>query len=380
MNWALETNPFNNIANTNTKSIVVSNRTGATVIPNSSITLRLNNTGATQTIQSGNSTSILQGSSYLSTTSNERFNPGHPGISITESVKHQFWDIDPQQFTINQNFALEPTASGRVAIFNPVSAATVRPDLIDAPSSGTSWSGVLEMKDPWYYNGTSNPNSFIPYSSSAPFNQTGTYKNTGGVFTGIDPLSAPVFYAVRAPQTQSVNGYPAEFQSWQASNATLQNPSNLETAVRFNAPNAVVTARYKGRLLSSLANATSSGSQRTLANAQGATLYNNVFYLVYESAGKIWLTYSTNSGTSWTNERYLGDGKNPTVAASSQFALIAWNTGSGQLNCRLFSYDPVAPGGTEAEVQSQTLGGGSGSDDVPFIAMGRTTGVLSNQT
>jgi len=111
----------------------------------------------------------------------------------------------------------------------------------------------------------------------------------------------------------------------------------------FTAPNAVVSARYKGRLLSSLAEATNSGNQRRLANAQGATLYNNVFYLVYESAGKIWLTYTTDGGTSWTNEQYLGDGKNPTVAASSNTALIAWNTGTGQLACRQFIYDPLSP-------------------------------------
>jgi hypothetical protein len=344
MHWAMETNAYNiGLQGLIRRNITVANKINGLVVPNSNITIITLNTNTSQTYNSGAVAPLVQRGSYQSRTSNERFNPGHPGISISDAYKHNNWDSEFQQFNIAQNFVLDPSSLDRVANFDQVRAATVRPDLIDASSSGSSWDGIVEMKDPWYYNGTTNPNTFLPYSSTSPFNQTSAYNNTGGVFIGQDPQFTPTFYTVRAPQVQTVNGYSGAFYDWQASNATLQNPSNVETPVVFTAPNAVVSARYKGRLLSSLANATSAGNQRRLANAQGATLYNNVFYLVYESAGKIWLTYTTNGGTSWTNEQYLGDGKNPTVAASSNTALIAWNTGTGQLACRQFIYDPLSP-------------------------------------
>jgi len=328
-------------------TVTVANKIGTTTVPNSTITLKQNSSDTTTVYNSGANASLLVGSSIQSKTSNERFNPGHPGITLTESNKHKNWDTQNGQYKLTENFTVLTATNERTARFNSIASATVRNELIDAPTY--DW-GTLDFNDPWYLRTSDNtqPNTFVPYSSSQPFSNSGTYKNTGGVFLGQVAEPDRPYYSARAPLAATYGGITGDFSGWSTTNAIVQqvgsNPTGYDQkAIQFTAANAEVKAQYKGRLLSSLANATSAGNQQRLANAQGATLYNNVFYLVYESAGKIWLTYSTNGGTSWTNEQYLGDGKNPTVAASSGTALIAWNTGTGQLACRQFIYDPLSP-------------------------------------
>lgn len=244
------------------------------------------------------------------------------------------------------------------AQFNPThTGVVIKNELIDAPEA--SWSEIA-FRDPWFADttdqyGKRNRGAVEArfWSRPSPFSPDAATLYNGEAYKGVflnqgynAQLPNNPYYAIRTQDNLAVGGSTARFLGWSASGASLvqeQGVSDtLRKAVVFQSPTATVKAIYKGRLLSSLANATSAGNQRRLANAQGATLYNNVFYLVYESAGKIWLTYTTNGGTSWTNEQYLGDGKNPTVAASSGTALIAWNTGTGQLACRQFIYDPLS--------------------------------------
>jgi hypothetical protein len=298
---------------------------------------------------------------FVTQNSNELFKGDQ---NLFSNEKYNTWVVNNQtrepDVSNHHFFLIQPNTTSLTSQFvQTEEQALVKSELIDAPN--LAW-GTVGFKDPWLIDfndapyGLRNRGMAAPfYDRSSPFapdltsaypvqSGSATYK---GVFLnqgGINPTNPqPPYYSARAQSSQTIGGYTGDFLGWAGVGATPSTPAALETPVVFTAPNAVVSARYKGRLLSSLANATSAGNQQRLANAQGSTLYNNVFYLVYESAGKIWLTYSTNGGTSWTNEQYLGDGKNPTVAASSGIALIAWNTGTGQLNCRLFTYDPVVP-------------------------------------
>ncbi len=244
-----------------------------------------------------NSTQILfNRNNYEGKTNQERF----LNFQNNPVIKHLRWSDSPLEFKLKETFTPSVTTTSknvRDAQFNSASSATVRSELIDAPNF--AW-GSIEVKDPWYVADATGaqPNAFIPFTS--PYALTGAYnQSTGGVFLnqGQDPSNPqPPYYSARAQSSQTIGGYTGDFLGWAGVGATPSAPAALETPVVFTAPNAVVSARYKGRLLSSLANATSAGNQRRLANAQGATLYNNVFYLVYESAGKIWLTYSTDSG------------------------------------------------------------------------------------
>ncbi len=140
-----------------------------------------------------------------------------------------------------------------------------------------SW-GTIEFKDPWLVDfndapyGLRNRGMAAPfYDRASPFTpdlttaypvQSGsaTYK---GVFLN-QVVSSGTYYSVRAQSSQSIGGYTGDFLGWAGVGATPSTPAALETPVVFTAPNAVVSARYKGRLLSSLANATSAGNQRRL--------------------------------------------------------------------------------------------------------------------
>jgi hypothetical protein len=213
---------------------------------------------------------------------------------------------------------------------------TLRAELIDAPNLA---GGTVGFKDPWLIDFNDAPyglrnrgmaapfydraSPFVPDLTSAYPVQSGsaTYK---GVFLNQQlPPIGNTYYSARAQSSQTIGGYTGDFLGWAGVGAMPSTPAALETPVVFTAPNAVVSARYKGRLLSSVANATSAGNQRRLANAQGATLYNNVFYLVYESAGKIWLTYSTNGGTSWQSDRFVDEGTRPSLAPRDNGVAVA---------------------------------------------------------
>jgi hypothetical protein len=141
---------------------------------------------------------------------------------------------------------------------------------------------------------------------------------------------------------------------WEGVGVSIQTPNAIETPVVFTAPNAVVSARYKGRLLSSLAEASSqSGSQRRFARDVTA---QSVYYLVYESAGKIWLTYTTNSGASWQPERFIEDGTRPSLASSQEGVALSYvvsdSEGNSEVRVRAFSLNPLT--GALNEVNSVT--------------------------
>ncbi len=84
------------------------------------------------------------------------------------------------------------------------------------------------------------------------------------------------------------------FQNWSASpqgSADFQNVNSLETPVVFKQEGAVVSANYKGSLLSNDVNAISNTSQRKVIRTS-----NGHLHLFYVSMGEIWYEKSVNNG------------------------------------------------------------------------------------
>jgi hypothetical protein len=94
-----------------------------------------------------------------------------------------------------------------------------------------------------------------------------------------------------------------------------QNAALAQTGVVFTNTNATATAKYKGHLLSSSANVTGSNTQRKIVRDSAGR-----YHAVYESAGQIWYTRSTDGGTTWSPELrlsvYEGEGlqRSPSIA------------------------------------------------------------------
>jgi hypothetical protein len=234
-----------------------------------------------------------------------------------------------------RSFPITPSFINRLTSqFEPTEAGiTLRNELIDAPNI---MSGTIGFKDPWLIDFNDAPYGLRNQGMSAPFYQrsspfapdlttaypvqsgSATYK---GVFLnqGQDPSNPqPPYYSARAQSTQTIGGYTGDFLGWAGVGATPSSPANLETPVVFTAPNAVVSARYKGRLLSSLPDATGNSGQRRLMRVQDGTLF-----FVYESAGQIWITHSTDGGNTWQPDRRLGEGKNPSLADAELGRVLA---------------------------------------------------------
>jgi subtilisin family serine protease len=267
-------------------------------------------------------TEILKGDQNLF--SNEKYNTWVDNNQNREPdvSNHHFFLIQPNTTSLTSQFV------------QTEEQVLVKSELIDAPNF--AW-GTIGFKDPWLIDfndapyGLRNRGMAAPfYDRASPFTpdlttaypvQSGsaTYK---GVFLNQDPLNNPTYYSVRAQSTQTIGGYTGDFLGWAGVGATPSSPANLETPVVFTAPNAMVSARYKGRLLSSEADATGNSGQRRLAKDHASP---NIYHLVYESAGKIWYAYSMDNGATFTKEQFVGSGHSPSISAGQLGAMIAYN-------------------------------------------------------
>lgn len=166
----------------------------------------------------------------------------------------------------------------------------------------------ISFKDPWYVDGADQAYYESPFGyrnlgmSEALFEEVenGTY-NIGinskykGVFLdqGYNDPAKP-YYKVKAPaQTININGsdHQMYFLNWESTNATLQDANSEKTGVVFHSDNAVVTANYKGSLLSSTENALSGTGQRKMVKAGSS------HHLVYGSMNMVWYEKIDGSGS-----------------------------------------------------------------------------------
>jgi Secretion system C-terminal sorting domain len=265
---------------------------------------------------------------------------------LTNIYKYKNWSTDnnvvnPKAFTIFSG------TTRLISSVDTVQNATIQSQFLDGGNPG----GSLNFQDPWLMDSVDQKhgNSAINRGMSAGFNSVAYASNNlgmstsyKGVFLKMYPpsdTSHPSYYSLRAPLTQTnINGLTGYFQNWITSNAALSqvgsNPSGYDQkAVVFTGNNATVTARYKGHLVSSISQASGYNSQRTLF-VDPAGWYN----LVYESAGEIWFTYSSDGGHTWSQDTRISAGRgtahNPSICqlssgTASNFVYLLWTDVAG---------------------------------------------------
>jgi hypothetical protein len=180
------------------------------------------------------------------------------------------------------------------------------------------------------------------WNSASEFNLT-TSSNYQGVFLGqgydeVNNEWTEPYYSIKttSPQTISINGTDRTFyfQNWEASNngsaATFQDANALETPVVFNNEGATVKAIMKGSQLSNDLSGYSKNNQKKTVRTD-----DGILHMVYESMGKVWYEYSSNSGQTWTLGNYgkaLNNGspaKNPSIDYTVENIVIAYQTEQG---------------------------------------------------
>ncbi|MCK9282197.1 MAG: S8 family serine peptidase [Melioribacteraceae bacterium] len=206
--------------------------------------------------------------------------------------------------------------------------------------------GSVEFKDPWLIDDNSQSTygirnrgtSALFKIRTSPFSADYTTSYNGDVYKGVflgqggNPYWIPPYYSVRAQSTQTINGYTAYFQNWSTTNAEVQNYFSLETPVVFTNPNAIVTANYKGKLISNSSAGFTTNSQRKVVRTT-----DNHLHLVYESMGKVWYTRSTDNGSNWSQEipiDYLSNySKNCSISSYGTSVYITYQSNEGDNPC-----------------------------------------------
>lgn len=239
--------------------------------------------------------------------------------------KYNDWE-EVDEVTNHHSFAIEPpTPLPMIARFRTAHNATIQTELISANQMNL---GYVEFKDPWlwidgdpqyydppygYRNLGMDDAELEPYDD-LPL-ELFTTNNFKGVFLNQDPAHTPVYYSARVPlyQILNINGEDItwNFADWEGSGAQVTMPDNFingyfETPVVFQSPNAIVSARYKGHLRTSLpGNGNSKNQRRVLAAPQG-NWQEGYWNMVYEDAGDIWLAWSGDDALSWDEFGYPG--------------------------------------------------------------------------
>ncbi len=291
-----------------------------------------------QKTQEGGRVGVLQ--VWNSTSFSAPFSPGatpsYPKYStqtfrgdtnVISGEKYNNWNSLPD-VTNHHSFYVDGGATTFLSNFNHVADATLQAQLIDGGNPG----GTLNFLDPWRRDTTDSyglrNKGMSDWARPVNYSQNNIGLNSPdkGVLLGQDPNKVPTYYTVSAPATQTnVNGYTGYFQNWSApgGKAHFQNSSALQTAVAFDSAGAVVTALYKGHLVSSFSSAAGIMSQRKIVTdaAGGIDLF-------YESGNKGWWTRSTDNGLTWTQEDTLSSASashEPSACAGGNYVFVTWS-------------------------------------------------------
>jgi hypothetical protein len=123
-------------------------------------------------------------------------------------------------------------------------------------------------------------------------------------------------FTYNTPLTQTINGRLYNFVSYTdgVGQGRFVSPSyNLPT--RYD-------ALYKAPLMSNLSNATQGGNARSYVTSQSGSVRREL--QVYESDGRVYLLYSSNGGSTWQVERYVGEGKKPSIAIKDNAVVVTY--------------------------------------------------------
>ncbi|MBN8706280.1 MAG: T9SS type A sorting domain-containing protein [Bacteroidetes bacterium] len=181
-------------------------------------------------------------------------------------LKHNNWNDLVSEYKMGHSITVNANKIIDLAKFKELKPVTVASTL-----ESVQIPGPVEVKDPWYVDGSGNqPETWVPYASG--FNSA-TMPN-GGVFLQSQSVSNPQYpyYKIRVPQTANFSGLDGSFQNWSSSNNNVTNSTSPETPVVFRSPNDLITANYKAMMASKTGGWVQSQSPYT-ANGTSAVAY-----------------------------------------------------------------------------------------------------------
>ncbi|MCR4416117.1 MAG: T9SS type A sorting domain-containing protein [Ignavibacteria bacterium] len=254
---------------------------------------------------SRNTTKALQGSQKI--ISNQKYNVWKKsGITMTDVKNHHefFIDTSYNNATLTSQFNSTYSSITIMNNFPEVNGLNPSNDIIHFKDP---W--LIDYPDPLYGNTLRNRGMDAPFKQRpSPFYPDYTTSYDGDVYKGVFLNQNPTFdptlpiYSVKADAVQDIQlqqtgrTHKFYFQNWSATpqgSADFQNANALQTGVVFKQDGAVVSANYKGSLLTNQANALSNTSQRKVIRTSNGHLH--VFYI---SMGKLWYEKSVN-GVTW---------------------------------------------------------------------------------
>ena len=282
--------------------------------------------------------------------------------------------------SLNNHKVLVPGAifDHHTSQFGNTRSATIRTFLLD---TGDTTGGFIDFSDPWYRDSSdqfgilnrgfdavfrSKPSPFTPNT-----NTSGSGSEYQGVFLNQDPQQGLPWYELRLLKSRSIAGASATFLGWESVGVGLseyeENPlDSVRALVIFNAADALVTAKYKWHLGSSSSAVTAPTMQRKVVrDSLGA------YHMVYESAGEIWYTRSTNSGTTWSPETRIAQSssyyrnRTPSLTVQTEYHTI------------VVVWERYATDGSDHYLYARTIDPQSGSISQPQAIWQSSSGAAS---
>ena len=241
--------------------------------------------------------------------------------AVTSSEKYEKWvngGVDVQDILNHHAFTVDASLSSNLLaqFAQTASGTTFKVDLLENPGT---YAATIYFKDPWlidypdptYNNKLRNQGVNAPFKSrTTPFSPDLSTSYGGDVYKNVISnensgfITGKAIYAVRAPLLQTLSSLSSNFAGWSydPNLAELRqmnsNPSGYdEKAIVFKNANAIITAQYKAHLRSNSTTGFATASARRLIRDDSGNLH-----MAYASAGSVWYSYSTNGGSTWSNE------------------------------------------------------------------------------
>jgi Secretion system C-terminal sorting domain len=251
---------------------------------------------------------------YLHADTNRAVNPFNGNVE-----KYRDWNSDPDVVN-HKSFFIQAGTTSITSHLIKSNGATIQAQLIDGGNPG----GLVTFKDPWLNDDTSDTKGHrnrgtnaIWHSHSSPFAiTTGPTDPNRGVFTNEFFGQSSPYYSIGAQASQTIGSVTSCFLNWSGSRVTFQDASAESTGVVFTDTGATATALYKAHLASNSVTATNGNMQRKVIRDNTGN-----YYAVYEAGGAIYVTRSTDGGTTWLGEQTVEASDNVYGARNASLAV-----------------------------------------------------------
>jgi len=164
----------------------------------------------------------------------------------------------------------------------------------------------------------------------------------------------PPYYSVCAPG-DPFPGYLCKFIGWKGERAIAQHPLQYETPVVFNDSNAVLTARYKANMATSVLQSYSNQGKIVKINN-----YSSVYGMVHESGGEIFHSFSTDGGITWGVRDEMWGGPGGVHILENIEELLSDTSGNSSNPSITHNYDPLIYPHETIVVWEEKINGGTG--------------------